>query len=104
MTRTFPSSSISPMASALSLPREASIWRASKGSRQSTRCGRNDVVQRGRARCRQADIETLRKAGWSDRAILDATLIASYFSFVNRIALTLGVELEGRFVHEASQR
>jgi len=54
--------------------------------------------------CRQADIETLRKAGWSDRAILDATLIASYFSFVNRIALTLGVELEGRFVHEASQR
>jgi hypothetical protein len=82
----------------------ARLQRASKGSRQSTRCGRNDVVQRGRARCRQADIETLRKAGWSDRAILDATLIASYFSFVNRIALTLGVELEGRFVHEASQR
>lgn len=42
----------------------------------------------------EADIDALRKAGWSDRAILDATLVVSYFAFVNRIAHGLGVELE----------
>ena len=42
----------------------------------------------------QADIEALRNAAWSDGAILDATLIISYFAFVNRIAEGLGVELE----------
>jgi uncharacterized peroxidase-related enzyme len=44
--------------------------------------------------CRERDIELLRKAGWSDRAILDTTLVISYFNFVNRIADGLGVELE----------
>lgn len=38
--------------------------------------------------------EDLRAAGLDDRAILDATLVASYFSFVNRVVLALGVELE----------
>lgn len=33
----------------------------------------------------------LREAGYTDRAILDATLITSYFNFVNRIVLGLGV-------------
>ncbi len=36
----------------------------------------------------------LRNLGLEDRAILDATLVISYFNFVNRIVLTLGVELE----------
>ncbi|MFQ3248019.1 MAG: putative peroxidase-related enzyme [Arenicella sp.] len=36
----------------------------------------------------------LRKAGFTDREILDATLVVSYFNFVNRIVLSLGVELE----------
>lgn len=38
-------------------------------------------------------IESLRKQGLSDAAILDATLVVAYFNFVNRIVLTLGVEL-----------
>ncbi|MDX1672453.1 MAG: peroxidase-related enzyme [Balneolaceae bacterium] len=37
-------------------------------------------------------IEPLREAGFSDRAILDATLIISYFNFVNRMVMGLGVE------------
>ncbi|MCI0533639.1 MAG: hypothetical protein L0Z50_00275 [Verrucomicrobiales bacterium] len=45
--------------------------------------------------CTEADVERLRAAGWSDRAILDLTLIVGYFAFVNRIADGLGVELEG---------
>ena len=36
----------------------------------------------------------LREKGLSDRAILDATLVLSYFNFVNRMVLGLGVELE----------
>lgn len=36
----------------------------------------------------------LRAQGLSDRAILDATLVVSYFNFVNRMVLGLGVELE----------
>jgi len=32
--------------------------------------------------------------GLSDEAILDASLVISYFNFVNRMALSLGVTLE----------
>ena len=39
----------------------------------------------------EADVEALRKAGFSDRDILDINLITSYFNFVNRIAEGLGV-------------
>lgn len=39
-------------------------------------------------------IEALKVKGLEDRAILDATLVISYFNFVNRIVLNLGVELE----------
>lgn len=39
-----------------------------------------------------ATIDNLRLSGWSDEDILLANLIISYFNFVNRIALGLGVE------------
>ncbi|MDZ7646582.1 MAG: hypothetical protein U5K54_05050 [Cytophagales bacterium] len=35
----------------------------------------------------------LREAGLDDRAILDATLVISYFNFVNRLVLALGLEI-----------
>lgn len=38
------------------------------------------------------DVADLRKCGYSDKEVLDITLIISYFNFVNRIALGLGVE------------
>ncbi len=38
--------------------------------------------------------EKLYETGLSDTAILDATLVVSYFNFVNRIVLALGVEVE----------
>ena len=41
----------------------------------------------------QQRIDNLRGCGLDDRAILDATLVASYFNFVNRIVLTLGLEI-----------
>ena len=36
----------------------------------------------------------LRDTGFSDAAILDATLVISYFNFVNRLVMALGVQLE----------
>jgi len=42
----------------------------------------------------QEDIAGLRDAGLSDSAIHDVAAIVSYFNFVNRMALGLGVEME----------
>lgn len=40
----------------------------------------------------QKDVEQLQRAGLSDEEILSVNLIVSYFNFVNRVALGLGVE------------
>ncbi len=42
----------------------------------------------------ETHITALKEAGWDDRAILDAALVISYFNFVNRMVLGLGVNLE----------
>ena len=39
----------------------------------------------------ESDLDPLRAEGLTDRDILDITLVVSYFNFVNRIALGLGV-------------
>jgi len=41
------------------------------------------------------DVEALRRAGWTDAAILDVNQVTGYYAFVNRLADGLGVELEG---------
>ncbi len=40
------------------------------------------------------DVESLRAAGFDDRAIHDACQVVAYFGYVNRVADGLGVELE----------
>lgn len=40
------------------------------------------------------DIEALRAAGFDDRAIHDATQVAGYFNYINRVADALHVEQE----------
>lgn len=42
----------------------------------------------------KADIEGLRAAGFNDRGILQITLIASWFNYINRVADALGVGRE----------
>ena len=42
-----------------------------------------------------ADHECLRQAGFDDKAILQITLIASWFNYINRVADALGVGREG---------
>jgi len=41
-----------------------------------------------------ADVESLRRQGFGDRAIHDICAITAYYAFVNRMADGLGVELE----------
>ncbi len=41
-----------------------------------------------------ADLDKLRAAGLSDRAILDAVQVISYFNYINRVADGLGVDPE----------
>ena len=41
-----------------------------------------------------SDVDALRAAGFTESAILDICQVASYYSFVNRLAIGLGVELE----------
>ena len=42
----------------------------------------------------QHNTAALKSIGFDDRAILDATMICSYFNFVNRMVMGLGVTLE----------
>lgn len=51
------------------------------------------VVQltRDATRITREDHERLRAAGFDDRAILQITLIASWFNYINRVADALGV-------------
>jgi uncharacterized protein YciW len=40
------------------------------------------------------DVQALRDAGFSDRAIHDAAQVCAYFNYINRVADGLGVDLE----------
>ncbi|HKS30255.1 MAG TPA: hypothetical protein VJS44_20690 [Pyrinomonadaceae bacterium] len=48
-------------------------------------------LTRDATRIRPEDHERLRSAGFDDRAILQITLIASWFNYINRVADALGV-------------
>ena len=42
-------------------------------------------------KCSHADIQKLRDAGYEDRGILQITLIAAWFNYINKVADALGV-------------
>ena len=48
-------------------------------------------LTRDATRISKQDHERLRAAGFDDRAILQITLIASWFNYINRVADALGV-------------
>jgi alkylhydroperoxidase family enzyme len=41
-----------------------------------------------------AHVDSLRAAGFDDRAISDAVQVVGYFNYINRVADALGVDLE----------
>jgi uncharacterized peroxidase-related enzyme len=51
-------------------------------------------VTKDATRVSPADHERLRAAGFDDKAILQITLIASWFNYINRVADALGVGRE----------
>ena len=42
-------------------------------------------------KCTRTDIEKLRETGFDDRGILQITLIAAWFNYINKVADALGV-------------
>jgi len=50
--------------------------------------------------CGPDDIRSLRKAGFDDKGILQITLIASWFNYINKVADALGVGREPMAVAE----
>ena len=51
-------------------------------------------LTRDATQVRRGDHEKLRTAGFDDQAILQITLIASWFNYINRVADALGVGRE----------
>jgi uncharacterized peroxidase-related enzyme len=49
------------------------------------------------ADCSEDDLAALRRHGFDDRALLDASLTVAYFCFVNRLVLLLGVDVEADY-------
>jgi uncharacterized peroxidase-related enzyme len=43
------------------------------------------------ARMTAADVQALRDAGFNDQAVLQITMIAAFFNYINRVADALGV-------------
>ena len=57
-------------------------------------------ITKDATQCSRADHDKLRAVGFDDRGILQITLIASWFNYINRVADALGV---GRDILSGSQ-
>ena len=53
------------------------------------------VVTKDATRVHPEDLDGLRAAGFDDRGILQITLLASWFNYINRVADALGVGRDG---------
>ena len=49
------------------------------------------LITKHSASATPTDLERLRQAGFDDRAILQITMIAAWFNYINRVADALGV-------------
>jgi uncharacterized peroxidase-related enzyme len=54
----------------------------------------SEKITENAAQIEAKDIESLREKGFSDNEILDVVLIACFFNYMDRLADTLGVELD----------
>ena len=52
-------------------------------------------LTRDATKCSPKDHEALRAVGFDDKGILQITLIASWFNYINRVADALGVGRDG---------
>ena len=68
--------------------------RAQLSPRQRALCKFAELLTRTPAALRPQDLATLRKHNLTDRDILDAVEVVSYFNYINRVADALGVDPE----------
>jgi uncharacterized peroxidase-related enzyme len=68
--------------------------RANLTPRQKALCRFAEMVTRAPAALSPRHLESLRQHGLTDRDILDAVQVISYFNYINRIAVALGVDPE----------
>ena len=54
-----------------------------------------EKMARDASRITSEDIATVRSAGFSDRAILDAAHVTGFFSYMNRVVQALGADSKG---------
>lgn len=57
-----------------------------------------EKMARDASQVTRGDIESLRAAGFSDRAILDAAHVTGFFSYMNRVVQALGADGTSRSV------
>lgn len=50
-----------------------------------------------------ADLQVLRRFGFSDAAILDVVQVIAYFNYINRVADALGVDPEPEWASHAGE-
>lgn len=73
----------------------ATDWRtALLSTADAALCEFAERLTRSPSSMRELDIESLRSAGFDDRAIHDATQVVAYFNYINRIADALHVDPE----------
>lgn len=73
----------------------ANYSNASLSKRESSLCSYAEALTRDVAKTKEDELaRNLITQGFSDREVLDATLVIAYFNFVNRIVHGLGVEPE----------
>ncbi len=58
---------------------------------ERTMCDYVVKLTRDAVQCSPEDLDKLRAAGFDDKGILQITLIASWFNYINRVADALGV-------------
>jgi len=54
-----------------------------------------EKVARDASQITAQDVERMRSAGFSDRAILDAAHVTGFFSYMNRVVQALGADSKG---------
>ena len=73
----------------------ASDWRrAELGPADRALCSYADILTAEPHRVGDGEIAELRRCGFGDTAIHDATQIVGYFNYINRVADALGVDQE----------
>jgi alkylhydroperoxidase family enzyme len=62
-----------------------------------------EKMARGASHITPEDIESIRTAGFSDRAILDAAHVTGFFSYMNRVVQALGADSKGLSLIQTKQ-